>query len=69
MIYLQIIGGVILEKIAIGVVLLIIIALDIALYGLLGAVPAVGLIVLIGLLLLLQKGIERGWRTRDQRRY
>lgn len=56
------------EKIAI-VILLIIIALDIAIYGAFGAIPAVGLIVLVGLLLLLQRGVERGWRTREQRRY
>ncbi|MEM2934285.1 MAG: hypothetical protein QXL78_05095 [Methanocellales archaeon] len=56
------------EKIAI-VILLIIIALDIAIYGAFGAIPAVGLIVLVGFLLLLQRGVERGWRTREQRRY
>ncbi len=58
----------ILKEIAIAV-LLIVIALDIAIYGLSGAIPAIGLIVLVGLLLLLLKGMERGWRTRDQRRY
>lgn len=56
------------KEIAIAV-LLIVIALDIAIYGLSGAIPAIGLIVLVGLLLLLLKGMERGWRTRDQRRY
>ncbi|MEM2925237.1 MAG: hypothetical protein QXJ68_06065 [Methanocellales archaeon] len=60
-------GGMVLEKISI-VVLLIVIALNIIVYGTLGAVPAVGLLVLVGLLLMLQRGVEQGWRTREQRR-
>lgn len=57
----------ILEKISI-VVFLIVIALNIIVYGTLGVVPAVGLLVLVGLALLLQRGLEQGWRTREQRR-